>query len=112
MAAMVFNGHTPNSIAEIDDITMTNIQTMYADGLIGNYGLLTQIATLTNGVFNYMRSANTPAYKLANILGSAYDYIYPPLTEEQQKAAVNDSLIGFVTQAQGFNKTMFGVKDG
>jgi hypothetical protein len=109
---MVFNGHTPDSIAEIDDITMTNIQTMYADGLIGNYGLLTQIATLTNGVFNYIRPSNSPTYKLANILGSAYDYIYPPLTEEQKKVSVNDGLIGFVSQAQGFDKKMFGVKNG
>ena len=109
---MVFNGHTPDSIAEIDDVTMANIQTMYADGLIGNYAVLTQIATLTNGVFNYMREANSPSFKLANILGNAYDYIYPPLTEQQKKAAVNDSLIGFMSQAQGFNKTKFGVKDG
>jgi hypothetical protein len=109
---MVFNGHTLDSIAEIDDITMTNIQTMYADGMIGNYGLLTQIATLTNGVFNYMRQANSPTYKLANILGNAYDYIYPPLTEEQKKTAVNDGLIGFMSQAKGFNKTKFGVNNG
>jgi len=109
---MVFNGHTLDSIAEIDDVTMANIQTMYADGLIGNYGVLTQIATLTNGVFNYMRAANSRPYKLANILGNAYDYIYPPLTKEQQKAAVNDSLLAFMQQANGFDKTMFGVKDG
>jgi hypothetical protein len=109
---MVFNGHTPESISEIDDLTMTNIQTMYADGLIGNYGLLTQIATLTNGVFNYMRQSNSPPYKLVNILGSAYDYIYPPLTEEQKKASVNDGLIGFMSQAQGFEKTKLGMKNG
>ena len=108
---MVFNGHTLDSIAEIDDVTMANIQTMYADGLIGNYGVLTQIATLTNGVFNYMRAANSRPYKLANILGNAYDYIYPPLTEEQQKAAVNDSLLAFMSQANGFDKTKFGVKN-
>lgn len=109
---MVFNGHTLDSVAEIDNITMTNIQTMYSDGMVGNYGLLIQIANLTNGVFNYMRPPNSPTYKLANILANAYDYIYPPLTEEQQKAAVNDSLIGFMLQAPGFNKTMFGVKNG
>lgn len=108
---MVFNGHTLDSISEIDDVTMANIQTMYADGLVGNYGILTQIASLTNGVFNYMRPANSPAYKLANILGNAYDYIYPPLTEEQQKAAVNDSLLAFMSQANGFDKTKFGVKN-
>ena len=109
---MIFNGHTLDTIEELDDVTLANIQTMYADGMIGNYGILTQIATLTNGVFNYMRPANSPPYKLANILGSAYDYIYPPLTQEQQKAAVNDSLLAFMSQANGFDKTKFGVKDG
>jgi len=109
---MIFNGHTLETIEELDDVTLANIQTMYADGMIGNYGILTQIATLTNGVFNYMRPASSPPYKLANILGSAYDYIYPPLTEEQQKAAVNDSLLAFMSQANGFDKTKFGVKDG
>ena len=109
---MIFNGHTLETIEELDDVTLANIQTMYADGLLGNYGILTQIASLTNGVFNYMRPANSPTYKLANILGSAYDYIYPPLTEEQQKAAVNDSLLAFMSQANGFDKTKFGVKDG
>lgn len=109
---MIFNGHTLETIEELDDVTLANIQTMYADGMIGNYGILTQIASLTNGVFNYMRPASSPPYKLANILGSAYDYIYPPLTEEQQKAAVNDSLLAFMSQANGFDKTKFGVKDG
>ena len=109
---MIFNGHTLETISEIDDVTLANIQTMYADGLVGNYGILTQIATLTNGVFNYMRPANSPTYKLANILGSAYDYIYPPLSAEQKKAAVNNSLLAFMSQAQGFDKTKFGVKDG
>jgi hypothetical protein len=109
---MIFNGHTLETISEIDDVTLANIQTMYADGLVGNYGMLTQIATLTNGVFNYMRSPNSQPYKLANILGSAYDYIYPPASEEQKKAAVNDSLLAFMSQAQGFDKTKFGVKDG
>lgn len=109
---MIFNGHTLETIQDIDDVTMANIQTMYADGLVGNYGLLTQIATLTSGVFNYMRPANSPSYKLANILGSAYDYIYPPLPEELKKESVNNSLLMFLTQAQGFDKKLFEVKNG
>ncbi len=109
---MIFNGHTLETIEELDDVTLANIQTMYADGLIGNFGILTQLATLTNGVLNYMRPPNTPTYKLANILGSAYDYIYPPLSPELQKAAVNDSLLAFMSMAHGFDKTLFGVKDG
>jgi hypothetical protein len=109
---MIFNGHTLDTIQDIDDVTMANIQTMYADGLVGNYGVLTQIATLTNGVFNYMRPANSPPYKLANILANAYDYIYPPLPEGSKQAAVNDSLLMFMTQAQGFDKKLFEVKHG
>lgn len=109
---MIFNGHTIDTITEIDDVTMANIQTMYADGMVGNYGLLTQMATLTNGVFNYMRPANTSPYKLANILGNAYDYIYPPLPEDMKKQAVSNTLLSFMAQAQGFDKTLFGVKDG
>lgn len=109
---MIFNGHTSETISELDDVTMANIQTMYADGVIGNFGLLTQMATLTNGVFNYMRGANSPAYKLANILGSAYDYIYPPLPLELQKEAVSNSLLAFMSQAQGFDKSKFEVKNG
>ena len=109
---MIFNGHTLETIAELDDVTMTNIQTMYSDGIIGNGGLLTQLSILTNGVFNYMRAANSSPYKLANILGSAYDYIYQPLPESTKQAAVNDSLLMFMTQAQGFDKKLFEVKHG
>jgi len=109
---MVFNGHTIETINEIDDVTMVNIQTMYADGLIGNSGLLTQVATLTSGVFNYIRAASSPAYKLDSVLGRAYDYIYPPLSEKDKKVMASNSLLAFMTQAQGFDKTMFGVKDG
>jgi hypothetical protein len=75
--------------------------------MVGNYGVLTQLATLTNGVFNYMRTANSAPYKLANILGSAYDYIYPPMSEQDKKESVNNSLLAYVTQAPKFTKSRF-----
>lgn len=109
---MIFNGHTHESIAGLDDITMRQIQTMYADGIIGNHGLLNVLSTLTNGVFNYIRPANAPPYKLANIMGLAYDYLFPPLPEEYQKQAVSDNLLAFMVQAPGFSKDKFGVKHG
>jgi len=109
---MIFNGHTHDTLADIDDVTMLQIQTMYADGVIGNRGVLEVLGALTSGVFNYIRPANSPAYKLANILGSAYDYIYPPATPEQQKEAVNNSLLAFMSQAPGFEKDRFEVKNG
>ena len=104
---MIFNGHTHDSLADIDDITMAQIQTMYADGLIGNRAILETLGTLTAGVFNYMRKENSRPYKLANILGTAYDYIYPPLSEKDKKASVNNSLLAFMTQAPDFKQDRF-----
>lgn len=86
---------------------MTRIQTMYADGVIGNQGLLTVLGQLTAGVFNYMRAANTPDYKLAKILGSAYDYIVPPLTDEQKKQATDNALKTYMMAAPGFRQDRF-----
>jgi hypothetical protein len=104
---MIFNGHTHDTLADIDDVTMAQIQTMYTDGLIGNNGVLEVLGSLTAGVFNYMRTAHSSPYKLANILGNAYDYIYPPLTEQDKKQAANDSLLTFMTQAPGFQQDRF-----
>lgn len=110
--AMIFNGHTHETIAGLDDITMAQLQTMYADGVIGNQGVMNLLGTLTNGVFNYIRPGNAPPYKLANIMGLAYDYLFPPLPEEYQKQAVNDNLLAFMVQAPGFSKDRFEVKHG
>lgn len=109
---MIFNGHTHETIAELDDVMMAQLQTMYADGLVGNRAVIELLGTLTNGVFNYMRASNAPPYKLVNILGSAYDYLFPPLTEEQKKQQANEQLLAFMSQAPGFSRDRFGVKDG
>lgn len=104
---MIFNGHTHDTIACLDDVTMANIQAMYADGMVGNQSLVTLLGTLINGVFNYIRPANSPAYKLASILGPAHDYIFPPLPDHMQQDAINNSLLAFMSQAPGFDKTRF-----
>lgn len=104
---MIFNGHTHDSLAQLDEVTMTRIQTMYADGIIGNQGTLTLLGQLTTGVFNYMRPANTPDYKLPKIIGPSYDYIMPPLSPEQQKEQVNNALKTFMTAAPGFSESRF-----
>ena len=109
---MIFNGHTQESIAALDDVTMAQIQTMYSDGIIGNQGLLTALGNLTTGLFNYMRDTNSAPYKLVDIINSAYDYIYPPLTTEQLKEQANNQLLAFMTQAPGFSADRFGVTNG
>jgi hypothetical protein len=104
---MIFNGHTHDTLAQLDEMTMLQIQTMYSDGLIGNQGMMTVLGQLTAGVFNYMRPANAPDYKLSRILGQAYDYIVPPLTPEQQKEASNNALKTYMMMAPGFSQDRF-----
>jgi hypothetical protein len=106
-AAMIFNGHTQDSIAAIDHDVMGDIQTMYSDGMLGNHNVIYLLGSLVSGVFNYMRSANSQPFSLEKVLGPAYDYIYPPLTEEQKKAQANEQLLTFMTMAPGFNKERF-----
>lgn len=83
---------------------------MYADGLLGNQGIINVLGTLTAGVFNYIRQTNSAPYKLSQIIGSTYDYIYPPATPEELKQAVSDRLKLFMSQAPGFQNVK--VKNG
>ena len=99
---MIFNGHTTQDIDALDEATLNNIVVMYADGLIGNKGILTGIGTLTSGVFNYMRSPHSPPYTLKSILGSVYGYMYP-----DSELPANDSLLTFMSQAPGFDLDKF-----
>lgn len=109
---MIFNGHTPESIASLDDVTMYQMQTMYADGLLGNQAIIAGIGKLTAGVFNYIRPTTAPAYKLQDIIGPVYEYIYPPETESQKVEAVNNNLLSFLSQSPGFDASAFGVTNG
>ena len=58
---------------------------MYADGLIGNRGILEVLGTLTAGQFNKMLPKGKPAYKLQDIIPRAFEYLYPPLSEQDKK---------------------------
>lgn len=99
---MVFNGHTQETINAIDEETFNAITIMYADGVLGNHGLLNTIGVLVNGVFNYIRSPTTPAYSLKSILNQAYGYLYPDADLEP-----SDSLKLFMSRAKGFSMDKF-----
>lgn len=85
---------------------------MYAEGLLGNQKIIPLLGTLINGVFNYIRPSGANPYELKTILGSSYDYIYPPETEQEKKERVNQKLLAFMSQAPGFNKDLFEVDHG
>lgn len=91
---------------------MSQIQAMYADGVIGNHGLLNTLGALTGGIFNYIRAENSPAKGLKDILGASYEYIWPPVSEADRKQAVSDSLFAFMSRAPGFNNSKLGATNG
>lgn len=90
--------------ATVDEETFRDICVMYSDGLIGNNAILQTLGSLTGAVYNYMRSPNSKAYYLEDIIGRVYDYLYPP---QDKTEAVNTALLAYVTQAKGFDKNRF-----
>ena len=98
---LIFNGHSKETIERIDVETLTRIQTMYADGLLGNRGILNALGALTAGVFNYIRPPNAPAYKLDSIIGRAHDYLFPPLSDSEKRQQVNNALMSYVKRQPG-----------
>jgi len=74
---------------------------MYHAGLIGNIGLLEVLGNLTAGQFNKMLPKGKAGYKLQDIIPNTYDFIYPPLSEQDKKAQVNQSLLAFALMSPG-----------
>jgi hypothetical protein len=68
---------------------------MYADGLIGNRGVLEVLGLLTAGQFNKMLPSGKAPYKLSDIIPRAHDYINPPLSAEDQKELASQRLLAF-----------------
>lgn len=101
-AAMVFNGHTEKSVSEISEELFTEIQVMYADGVLGNRGVFDSIAPLTAGVFNYIRPEGSPAYKPEQLFAWVNDYFKNPDLEPTQQDQVSNSLMAYISQAKGF----------
>ena len=100
-AAMIFNGHTPDTIDLIDEETMAEICVMYGDGVLGGRGVFDAILPLTQGVFNYMRAPGQPAYKPTQIFPWVIEYDQNPDLEDGDKGQAG--LLAFLTQAPGFS---------
>ena len=101
-AALIFNGHTQDTINALDEATMHSIMVMYADGALGNKSVAVGLGTLTAGVFNYLRASNSQPYTLKSVLGSAYEYFYGI-----EKADPSESLLTFMSQAPDFKMDRF-----
>lgn len=95
---MTAHGADPDTV---DEDTFTDICVMYHCGLIGNMGLLEVLGSLTAGQFNKVLPKGKPPYKLQDIIPQAYEFLYPPLSEQDKKQQVNSSLLAFMTSQQG-----------
>jgi hypothetical protein len=80
---------------------------MYNDGLIGNFGLMQVLGTLTAGQFNTMLPKGKQPYKLRDIIPTQYEYLYPPLTEQEKRERASESLINFITTKPDAPKVLF-----
>lgn len=85
---------------------------MYSDGLIGNKGILEVLGTLTAGQFNKMLPKGKPPYKLQGIIPLAYDYLYPPLSEQDKKAQASKQLLAFAMMSPGAPKVLTEAHNG
>lgn len=100
---MIANGADPDNL---DEETFGDICIMYNDGAIGNLGILQVLGALTTGQFNKVLPKGTTPYKLQDIIPSAYDYLYPPLSEQDKKAQANNRLLQFVKSQKGVPKSL------
>ena len=80
---------------------------MYADGLIGNRGILEVLGVLTAGQFNKMLPKGSAPYTLEKIIPRAHDYLYPPLDEATKKERISQSLMAFMMMNPNAPKQFF-----
>lgn len=107
VAAMVFNGHTQEYIDSIDEELFSEIQVMFADGMLGNKGIFDALGPVTTAVFNYMRPQNAAAYRQDQIFPCINEYANNPDFEQSPTDAVNSNLLGYVMNAKGFKPERF-----
>lgn len=91
----------------VDEETFTDISIMYVDGLIGNRGMLETLGALTGAIYNYTRAENQRAYTLQDMIPKAYEYIYPPMSENEKASKVNNSLMAYMRTAPNAPKNLF-----
>lgn len=101
---MTAHGTDPDAV---DEETFTDICIMYADGIIGNRGLLETLGSLKGALYNYIRAENQRAYTLQDMIPRAHDYIYPPLSDEDKGSRVSQNLKQFMQMAPNAPTNLF-----
>ena len=92
----------------IDQDTFADICIMYNDGVIGNLGIMQVLGALTAGQFNKVLPKGSAPYKLNDIIPQVYDYLYPPLLEQDKKQLASDNLLAFALMSPNAPSVLFG----
>jgi hypothetical protein len=106
-AALIFNGHTLQSVDDIDEDTFNDICVMYGDGILGGRAMYDALAPITTAVFNYIRRPETPPYNADGIFPWITEYTKNPEFEPTKEDKNNQRLLAFMSQAPGFNIERF-----
>jgi hypothetical protein len=101
---MIAHGADPS---KVDQETYNDICIMYSDGMIGNNGILQVLGSHTAGYFNSMLPKGKQPFKLQDIIPMQYEYLYPPLTEQDKKDKANKDLLSFVKSKPKAPKRLF-----
>jgi hypothetical protein len=78
---------------------MRNIEIMLSDGMLGNKSILLALSCFATGNLNSKLKKDANHFKMPDILPLAYDYISPPLTDEEKKEQLNRNLLTFLQQS-------------
>lgn len=106
-AALIFNGHTLQSVDDIDEETFNDICVMYGDGVLGGRAIYDALSPITTAVFNYIRKPETAPYNADAIFPWITEYTKNPEFEPTLEDKNNQALLVFMTQAPGFNMERF-----
>ena len=69
---------------------------MYHDGLIGNRGMLVALSGFATGNLNSKIKQGSTPYRMENIIPMAYDYIVPPLSDEEKAEQLQRNLLSYM----------------
>jgi len=105
VAAMVFNGHTEQYINELDEELFTEIQVMYADGMLGNKGIYDALTPVTTAVYNYFRAEHAGVVKAEDVFPWIHEYSIDPENDEPDE--MGSGLATFLSAAKGFKPEFF-----
>lgn len=77
---------------------------MLNDGIIGNKSILLALGAFATGNLNAKLKQGARTFSLKDIAPLAHDYIIPPLTPQEQKEQVSQSLLMYIASFPGAEK--------